>query len=277
MKMHRFVKMHGLGNDFVVFDVRESDFTLGADQARALSDRRTSVGCDQIIYIRNSDKADAYLGIQNSDGSNAEACGNATRCVALLLTDGKDGEVTMETEAGVLQCMVENGQVSVDLGVPRTDWREIPLAERRNTLRLRLGMGSLPEGVAVNVGNPHIIFFPEAGAGLNISQLGPKIECHELFPERVNVSFADIESRHRMVLEVWERGTGVTKACGTAAAAATVAAVRIGRVERSVTVQMGGGDLQIEWRPDDHVILRGSTALSFEGRLDVEKLGDSNA
>ena len=274
--MQHFVKMHGLGNDFVVFDVRESDFTLRADQARALSDRHTSVGCDQIIYIRDSDKADAYLGIQNSDGSDAEACGNATRCVALLLTDGKDGEVTMETEAGVLQCKVENGQVSVDLGVPRTDWREIPLAEERNTLRLRLGMGSLPEGVAVNVGNPHIIFFPEAGASLNISQLGPKIECHELFPERVNVSFADIESRRHIALEVWERGTGVTKACGTAAAAAAVAAVRIGRVERSVTIQMLGGDLQIEWRPDDHVILSGSTALSFEGRLDVEKLGDSD-
>jgi diaminopimelate epimerase len=271
--MQRFVKMHGLGNDFVVFDVRENVFILQADQARALSDRRTGVGCDQIIFIRNSDVADAFMGIQNADGSDAEACGNATRCVALLLTQGKDARVTIATEAGVLGCEVEAGLVSVDLGVPKLDWDEIPLAEERNTLRVKLGMGSLPEGIAVNVGNPHVIFFPEAGASLNITELGPKIEYHELFPEQVNVSFAEIKSRQRMALKVWERGTGVTKACGTAAAAAVVAAGRIGRADRSVKVEMLGGDLEIEWRPDDHVILRGPTALSFEGQLDLESLG----
>ena len=272
--MQRFVKMHGLGNDFVVFDVREHDLTLPVEQARALSDRRTGVGCDQIIFIKNSATANAYMGIQNADGSEAEACGNATRCVALLLTEGKDGEVSIETAAGLLGCTVEGGLVSVDLGIPKLHWDEIPLAEKRNTLRLRLGMGSLPEGVAVNVGNPHVIFFPEAAAGLEISQLGPKIETHELFPERVNVSFADIRSRECMTLEVWERGTGLTKACATAAAAATVAAVRIGKADRSLTVQMLGGDLQVEWRPDDHIILKGPATLSFEGEFELEELGN---
>ena len=180
--MQRFVKMNGLGNDFVVFDLRESDLALTADQARALSDRRTGVGCDQIIFIKKSDKADAYMGIQNADGSDAEACGNATRCVALLLTDGKDGQLAIETKAGVLECTVNEGLVRVDLGIPKLDWADIPLSDACNTLRVRLGMGSLPEGVAVNVGNPHIIFFPTENAGLDISELGPKIESHALFP-----------------------------------------------------------------------------------------------
>lgn len=270
--MQRFVKMHGLGNDFVVFDVREGDLALTPGQARALSDRHTGIGCDQIIYIGKSDKADAFMGIQNADGSRAEACGNATRCVALLLTGGKEGEKSLETEAGILYCTVESNRVSVDLGVPRLDWKEIPLAEERNTLRLRLGMGSLPEGVAVNVGNPHVIFFPETGADLDITLLGPKIETHELFPERVNVSFANIVRRDRLSLKVWERGTGITTACGTAAAASAVAAARIGKADRAITVEMLGGELEVEWRADDHVILQGPAARSYEGQLDLDRL-----
>lgn len=267
-----FVKMHGLGNDFVVFDARESDLDLTAEQARGLSNRRTGVGCDQIIYVRSSERADAFMRIQNADGSDAEACGNATRCVALLLSDGKDGRVTIETEAGLLPCTVEKGAVKVDLGVPKFHWKDIPLDRDSNTSRVRLGMGRLPEGIAVNVGNPHIVFFPDPATDLKIEELGPKIETHDLFPERVNVSFAEVKTPNCLSLQVWERGTGVTKACGTAAAASVVAAARIGRAGRKMTVQMTGGDLNVDWREDDHVILTGPTAQSFEGRINLEQL-----
>ncbi|MEE8371003.1 MAG: diaminopimelate epimerase [Sphingomonadales bacterium] len=278
--MIRFVKMHGLGNDFVVFDVRGTELKLSPPEARALADRKTGIGCDQIIYLRSSAEADALMEVQNADGSRAESCGNGLRCLALLLTSGSDGEVRVETDAGVMSCRVKDRIVRADMGVPKFLWSEIPLAEERNTTRLKLGMGSLPEGVAVNVGNPHVIFFPDQrpdGPGLDLSALGPKIETHALFPEKVNVSFASMEGPERMVLQVWERGTGLTQACGTAAAAATVAAIKTGRAGRSISVAMPGGDLKVEWQPDGHVFLEGPAALSFKGKLDPEALQGRSA
>lgn len=273
--MIRFVKMHGLGNDFVVFDVRGTELKLSPEEARAIADRKTGIGCDQIIYLRSSAEADALMEVQNADGSRAESCGNGLRCLALLLTGGDDGEVRVETDAGVMSCRVKDRIVRADMGVPKFLWSEIPLAEERNTARLKLGMGSLPEGVAVNVGNPHVIFFPDqrpGGPALDLSELGPKIETHALFPEKINVSFASMEGPERMVLQVWERGTGLTQACGTAAAAATVAAIKTGRAGRAISVVMPGGDLKVEWLPDGHVFLEGPAALSFKGELDPEAL-----
>lgn len=278
--MIRFVKMHGLGNDFVVFDVRGTELKLSPEEARAIADRKTGIGCDQIIYLRSSAEADALMEVQNADGSRAESCGNGLRCLALLLTGGDDGEVRVETDAGVMSCRVKDRIVRADMGVPKFLWSEIPLAEERNTARLKLGMGSLPEGVAVNVGNPHVIFFPDqrpGGPALDLSALGPKIETHALFPEKINVSFASMEGPERMVLQVWERGTGLTQACGTAAAAATVAAIKTGRAGRSISVAMPGGDLKVEWLPDGHVFLEGPAALSFKGELDPEALQGPSA
>jgi diaminopimelate epimerase len=266
-----FVKMHGLGNDFVVFDARTDPLDLTPEQARFVADRHVGIGCDQIITILPSTKADAFMRIQNADGSEVSACGNATRCVAsrLMGETGKD-RVTIETRADLLHCELEAVQeelVSVDMGEPRLEWNQIPLAHEADTLSVTYAMGPLTDPACVNVGNPHAVFFVDNAARVDLETWGPRVETAPLFPEKVNVSVAQIVSRDEIRLRVWERGVGVTQACGTAACATAVAAMRRGLTNRDVMIRLDGGPLEISWGDDNRIIMRGPVATSFSGQV----------
>jgi diaminopimelate epimerase len=267
-----FVKMHGLGNDFVVVDARERAFAPAAAQVRALADRRTGVGCDTLIVIERprSRLADAFMRIRNADGGEVFACGNAARCVAaLLMREKHDTHTVIETAAGLLDAeAAADGRVSVDLGRISFDWRDIPLSEPANTLHLGIGAGPLQDPVAVNVGNPHAVFFVDAVERVPLEVFGPQIERHPLFPERTNVEAVQVLARDRLRMRVWERGVGITQACGTGACAAVAAAARRGLAERAATVVLDGGELRIDWLRDDHVVMTGPVATAFTGVLD---------
>ena len=270
----RFIKMHGLGNDFVVIDGREATVALEPGQVRAVADRRTGVGCDQLVVIEPSATADARLAIRNADGSAAEACGNATRCVAALLMDeqGRD-RVVIETDAGALECRAAgDGRVAVDMGAARTDWRDIPLAHEADTLCLDLGAAELGDAAAVSMGNPHVVFFVDDAEAVDLARIGPAIEHHEMLPARANVGIAHVQAPGRIRLRVWERGAGITRACGTGACAALVAAARRGLAQREADVVLDGGTLAIAWRDDGHVLMTGPAATSFRGTLAPEAL-----
>ena len=276
-----FLKMHGLGNDFVVVDMRGNRLSLSNAEIRAVADRRTGIGCDQLILLEPSQTADVYMRSFNADGGEVEICGNATRCVAsLLAAEGDGGELAIDTQAGELRAWdAGNGQVSVDIGVARLGWQEIPLAREMDTLHLDFECES-PDGTvlndpaAVNVGNPHAIFFVDAAdiEAINLEQVGPAIEHDVLFPERVNVSLAALSDSDTVRLRVWERGTGITAACGTAACATIIACHRRGLTGRTIAVDLNGGRLSIEWRNDDHIIMTGPVATSFCGDVDPKQL-----
>ncbi|HEX6377388.1 MAG TPA: diaminopimelate epimerase [Allosphingosinicella sp.] len=261
MKRH-FLKMHGLGNDFVIFDARETPLEMDADRARALADRRTGIGCDQLILLEPSDVADVRMRIWNSDGGEAEACGNASRCVALLL----GGEARIETAGGLLRTSVNGGAATIDMGEPRFGWDEIPLAYPMDTAAMPVGWEDLREPFAVNVGNPHIVFFVEDADAVDLERLGPLIETDPLFPERVNVGVASLEGG-AIRLRVWERGAGLTLACGTGACAAAVAAVRRKLAASPVEVRLPGGSLTIEWAPGGMIRMSGPATQVFEGEV----------
>jgi diaminopimelate epimerase len=267
-----FVKMHGLGNDFVVVDARAQAFALDDDQARAIADRHTGVGCDQLIIMErpNGERlADVVMRIRNADGGEVEACGNASRCVAdiVMRETGRD-HVVIQTVAGLLDAeRASGGRVAVDMGPARLDWRDIPLAEPQDTTHLKLSLGPLKDPVATSMGNPHATFFVDDVESIDLKSLGPVLEHHPLFPERANIGVAQILGRDRIRLRVWERGTGITLACGTGACAALVAAARRGVTERKATVIVDGGELEIEWANDGHVIMTGPVAVSFTGEL----------
>ena len=272
-----FVKMHGLGNDFVVLDARERPLPLDASRARAIADRKTGVGCDQLIVLEPAQdrRADAFMRIRNADGGEVEACGNAARCIAVLLMDELSREqVVIETPAGLLDAARRpGGLIAVDLGPVRLDWREIPLARAMDTLHLDFSLGPLSDPVAVNVGNPHLVFFVPDAEAIPLAELGPEIERHPLFPERINVEAATPRGDGSLRMRVWERGVGITRACGTGAAATLVAANRRGLAGRQASVILDGGPLMIEWRErDNHVVLTGGVATSFRGRLDPSLL-----
>ncbi len=270
----RFIKMHGLGNDFVVLDGREAPVALDGAAARAIADRRTGVGCDQIVVIEPSAGADARLRFRNPDGSVSAACGNATRCVAALLMEENGADtVLIETDAGALECRAGGGgRITVDMGEARTGWRDIPLARAADTLNLDLGRPELGDAVAVSLGNPHAVFFVADAGAVDLARLGPELERHEMFPERANVGIAQTPARGRIRLRVWERGTGVTRACGSGACAALVAASRRGLAGREAEVVLDGGALDVAWREDGHVLMTGPTATSFRGTLSSEVL-----
>ncbi len=265
-----FIKMHGLGNDFVVVDRRRGGPALDPATVRALADRHTGVGCDQLIVLEASARADAAMRILNADGSAAGACGNATRCVAALL----GGDVSVETVAGLLPCRAVDGDIEVDMGPVRTAWDAIPLAEADDdTARLDLTVGPLTGPACCNVGNPHATFFVLDVATVDLDHLGPKIEHHRRFPERVNVGVCAVEAPDRLRLAVWERGVGRTRACGSAACAALAGAVRRGFAERRAVVHLDGGALVITWRADDgHVLMRGPATRVFDGTLELDAL-----
>lgn len=268
-----FIKMHGLGNDFVVLDARAHAPDLATDRVQAICDRHRGVGCDQLLVIepaRNGDAA-AFMRIYNADGSEAGACGNGTRCVAdLLMRESGRDRLAIETRAGRLEsARNENGLVAVDMGPARLGWQDIPLAREMDTARLDFAHGPLSGPVAVNMGNPHVVFVVEGIEGLAIEELGPPIETDPLFPERANVGFVEAIGEARLRFRVWERGVGVTQACGSGACAALVAAVRRGAIAgRRADVVLDGGTLDIAWREDGHVTMAGPVATVFSGTLD---------
>ncbi len=272
-----FVKMHGLGNDFVVVDARSQAFSPKPAQVRALADRRTGVGCDQLILVEpaRNPLADAFMRIRNADGSEVAACGNATRCVAALLMREKgDRHAIVETAAGLLDAEATvDGLIGVDMGRISFDWRDIPLAEAVDTLHLPVAVGPLRDGVGVSIGNPHAVFFVDDAEAAAIEQFGPLIEQDPLFPERTNVEAVQVLGPRHLRLRVWERGAGLTRACGTGACAAAVAAARRGLTDRTVAVDLDGGSLSIEWLRDDHVLMTGPVATAFTGILDPSLAG----
>lgn len=269
----RFIKMHGLGNDFVVIDARRQAFALDEARARAIADRHVGVGCDQLIVIEPPNgaagDADVFMRIHNADGGEVDACGNATRCVAdLMMRETGRDHVTIATGAGLLEAeRAAHGRIAVDMGVARLDWRDIPLAEPQDTNHLALALGPLRDPVGVSMGNPHAVFFVDDAAAVDLAKLGPVLEHHALFPQRANIGVAQPLSRNRLRLRVWERGAGITLACGTGACAALVAAVRRNLTDRAATVVVDGGELEIEWMKDGHVIMTGPAAISFTGEL----------
>jgi len=238
-----FRKMHGLGNDFVVIDGRACPVALDAGRMRAIADRRTGVGFDQLVIIGPSETADAGMTLFNADGSPVEACGNATRCVAALLMAETGREaVTIEGPVGPLRCRAAGeGRITAEMGPVRTGWRDIPLAREADTLALDLGLPGFGPATAVSMGNPHVVLFVDDVAALDLGALGPRLEHHPLFPERANVEFIAVEAPDRLRMRVWERGVGETRACGSGACAAVVAAHRRGLAARAASVVLAGG------------------------------------
>ncbi len=263
-----FVKMHGLGNDFVIFDGRMDRFDLSGDGVRYVADRKRGIGCDQVITLWPSDVADAFMRIQNADGSEVAACGNATRCVAdLLMQEAGTNAVTIETLAGLLKATREGAFIRVDMGPPRLDWQAIPLAREMDTTTLDFTFGPLNQPVAVNMGNPHVVFFVDNVDDVPLSEFGPEIEYDPLFPERANVSIVENRGGGELRLRVWERGAGITQACGSAACAAVVAASLRGLVERRARIELDGGVLTLEWDTNDHVLMTGAVSYVFAGHV----------
>jgi diaminopimelate epimerase len=267
-----FLKMHGLGNDFVVIDARSSSVAIDETAARRLADRREGIGCDQLIVLeRGRDGGDAFMRIRNADGGEVEACGNAARCVARLLMDeGSRSRIRIETASGPVEAEgAGEGRVRVDLGPARTSWSDIPVAEAvADTTHLPLIVGPLSDPVGVNVGNPHAVFFVADAEAVDLSLWGPRIETHPLFPQRTNVEVATVLDPSLIRMRVWERGVGITRACGTGAAATLVAAVRRRLSGGRAEVRLDGGPLDVEWRDDGHVVITGPVAVSFKGRFD---------
>ena len=269
-----FLKMNGLGNDFVVVDARAEPFAPTADEARAIADREHGIGCDQLIAIEPSPDDDAFMRIWNADGGEVGACGNAARCVAWLLTEGsKFSKVSIDTRAGPLLAeRLAERVVRIDMGKPGLDWRDIPLAEPMDTKGIELQVGPIDKPIlhtpgCVNMGNPHVVFFVPDAETAPVREVGPMIEHHRLFPERTNVGFAQIISGDRIRLRVWERGVGETKACGTGACAALVAANRRALCAARATVVLNGGELEIQWLPDQRVFMTGPIEVEYSGQL----------
>lgn len=265
-----FRKMHGLGNDFIVIDARECAVPMSAARAAALADRRTGIGCDQLIVIEPSDSADVRMRIFNADGSEVEACGNASRAVGLLL----GGTQRIETLGGVIASTATASGASVDMGPARFGWDEVPLAYAMDTLAMPVGWpmdeDSLENPAAVNVGNPHVVFFVPDADAVDLARLGPVIETDPLFPEKVNVGVASVMGPGHIRLRVWERGVGLTRACGTGACAAAVLAIRRRLVTSPVRVDLPGGPLNIAWQPGRPILMTGPAATSFSGTFDAD-------
>lgn len=266
-----FLKMHGLGNDFVILDGRENGLAISGGDVRWIADRRRGVGCDQLIILeKHSSDADVFMRIFNPDGSQAGACGNATRCVAdLVMAEKERDSCSIQTISGVLACTrgEKGGQICVDMGAPKLEWSDIPLSKQYDTLHLPL------EGdpVGVSMGNPHCVFFCEDAEDIDVDKIGVKVEHNEMFPDRTNVEYVSMLSKNHLRMRVWERGAGITQACGTGACAAAVASIRRGLTGRKVLVTLDGGDLGIEWNEDNnHVYMTGPVAYVFEGSFVLE-------
>lgn len=264
--MRPFHKMHGLGNDFVIVDAREERFEVTPSLARAIADRRTGIGCDQLIVLEPSDSADLKMRIWNSDGGEVESCGNATRCVVQLT-----GVEKIDSDGGLLEGLDLGAEVEVGIGEPRFGWNEVPLAYPMDTDIVPMGWDGLEHPMALNVGNPHVVFFVDELETVPIEQLGPRIETDGAFPQRINVNVAEIEA-DGIRLKTWERGAGLTLACGTGACATAVAAIKSKRASSPVKVTMPGGSLTIAWEPGQSIRMRGAATHVFSGELNLEAL-----
>jgi len=271
-----FSKMHGLGNDFVVFDGRVTDPGLSAVEVRAIADRHTGVGCDQLIVLETPphDAADVFMRIYNADGSESNVCGNATRCIgATLMGETGKEQVVIETGAGLLNISAaSHDRVSVDMGPVNTDWPAIPLAQECDTLNLPVEADGLRSPVGINVGNPHMVFFVDDVSIAPIDEQGYQLERHPLFPERANVQMAEVLGYDRIRLKTWERGVGRTMASGSSACATLAAAHRRGLAGRSAEIVMDGGSLGVTWRDDNHIVQTGPACVSFTGVVDPSVL-----
>jgi len=272
-----FLKMHGLGNDFVIIDGRADSFTPDQTFCLAVADRHRGVGYDQLIVLQKpkTTGADLYMDIYNSDGSKAGACGNASRCVARLLfeeTNNKEGII--ETVSGLLKVSDEgNGIYTVDMGPARLAWDEIPLSKNMDTCHVSFGIPAVSDACCVNMGNPHAVLFVDDLDAIDLKALGPKLEHHPLFPDRCNIEFAKVIDDAHIRMRVWERGAGITQACGSGACATLVAAVRRELTGRKATIHLDGGDLSVYWKQDDgHVLLSGTASKSYAGVIDDELL-----
>ncbi len=258
------MKMHGLGNDFVVLDARARALDVTPALARALADRHFGVGFDQLAVIGTGGEGDAHLTFLNADGSASAACGNATRCIArFLMTETGRDRLVLTTDAGRLEAVEAGaGRVSVNMGPPQTDWRAVPLASETDTLHLPID----GDPVATGMGNPHCTFFVEDAEAVDLARFGPAIEHHPLYPERTNVQVATLTGPDRLRMRVWERGAGITLASGSSSCATAVAAARRGLTGRAVTIDLDGGTLDVDWR-EDGVWMTGPTAHVFDGVL----------
>jgi diaminopimelate epimerase len=276
-----FRKMHGLGNDFVVLDAREgsvldarrADLPITPARAAAVADRRFGIGCDQFILLEpGTDGADVFMRIRNPDGSESGACGNATRCIAsLVAAEGGKDRVVVRTIAGDLPVeRLPGGLWRADMGPARLGWQEVPLAREMDTLHLPLACDPVADPAACSMGNPHATFFVPDLDALPLAEIGPVLEHDPLFPERANIGFVQVLTPEHIRLAVWERGAGLTLACGSGACAALVNAARRGLTGRRATVTLPGGDLVIEWREDGHVLMTGPVATAFTGEIDLE-------
>lgn len=265
-----FLKMHGLGNDFIVLDARTNPLSLTKAQARALADRRRGIGCDQIMVMNpGASDADVKLDMWNADGDGVGACGNGTRCVARLLLDEGVGEaVRIQTEAGILSAWREADEIAVNMGPARLDWQDVPLAKAMDTLAVDVGLAGLPPAICLSMGNPHAVFFVEDAEAIALAEIGPQIEHHAFFPERTNVEFAAALGPDHWRMRVWERGVGITDACGSGACAVAVAAAQTNRGGRACQIDLDGGRLSLRWQEDGAVIMRGQTAISFRGQIE---------
>ena len=268
----KFIKMHGLGNDFVIVDARARPISVNAAGARSVADRHTGIGFDQLITIEVAPdaEADVRVRIYNADGSEVGACGNAMRCVARLMLQDKNDKLTIRSDAGLLKAWrdpSDSHQFSVDMGHPRNRWQDIPLAQECDTNHVPLARGPVSDPVAVNMGNPHAVFFVEDVDTIPVETLGPELEHNPLFPERANIGFAQVTGENTIRLRVWERGAGLTLACGTGACAAAVAAHRRGLTGPKVQITVDGGVLNIELRDDSHVVMSGPAEESFRGTI----------
>lgn len=274
MKTIEFIKMHGIGNDFVILDSRLQPFENKYDLSKKLGDRHFGVGGDQIIFMEPSTTADVLMRIYNPDGSESGACGNATRCVADILIKEKWAlapkldttfECSIETRAGILKC------IRVDMGEPRLDWSQIPLSRDCDTLNLPIGGDGVSHPVVVNMGNPHCVFFVDDIERIDITKIGRRFEVDPIFPDRANIEFVEVINKEHVKMRVWERGAGITLGCGSGACASAVAAMRRGVTGRKITVSMDGGDLTIEWsKADNHVYMTGPVAYVFKGQFLLE-------
>ena len=263
-----FHKMHGLGNDFVVIDARDRPVEITGPVARAIADRHSGVGCDQLILLEPAADADARMRIFNADGGEVEACGNAARCVVQLL----GGAARIETSGGPISGTSNGADPTIDMGAPRFDWEDVPLAYAMDTADMPVGWHGLDHPAAVNVGNPHIVFFVDDSGAVPLAEIGPEIENDPLFPERINVNIASIGSDGGIDLHVWERGAGLTRACGTGACATAVAAIRRGLAQSPVAVRLPGGTLTIDWPPGGTIRMTGPATHVFDGEIDLEAL-----
>jgi len=273
--MLSFRKMHGLGNDFVVLDGRAAPLGLTRAEIVVLADRRRGIGCDQLIIMEPpAAGADVFMRIHNPDGSEAGACGNATRCIAsLIAAETGKAQVVVRTISGDLPSeAAQNGLWQVDMGPARLGWRDVPLAQEADTLHVPLACGPVADPAACSMGNPHANFFVPDLDALPISELGPRLEHDPIFPDRANIGFVQVMSPDHLRLVVWERGAGLTLACGSGACAAMVNAHRRGLTGRAARISMPGGDLFMEWRQDGHVLMTGPVATAFTGQVDPKAL-----